>query len=151
MYRNNGFLNFIFACIPGVGYMYNGLLKKGVEILTIFIAAPILLDLFMLGDLIPLVIVPLWFYSFFSTYNIIRRREAGEVIEDQSVLFGTDKIKLQQGNMKLLGVILILVGAFSIASRILRELHIWNVIRGYAAPVVFIILGLYILVKNIKE
>lgn len=37
--KKNGFLTFIFACIPGAGQMYYGYMQRGLSLITMFIAA----------------------------------------------------------------------------------------------------------------
>ena len=34
--KKNGFLTFVFACIPGAGQMYYGYMKRGLSMITIF-------------------------------------------------------------------------------------------------------------------
>ena len=36
--KKNGFLTFIFACIPGAGQMYYGYMQRGLSLITMFIA-----------------------------------------------------------------------------------------------------------------
>ena len=61
--KKNGFLTFIFACIPGAGQMYYGYMQRGLSIAMMLIR---------LHDGGPPVINPLlflclviWMYSFF--------------------------------------------------------------------------------------
>lgn len=45
MERRNGFLTFLTSLIPGVGYMYLGLMRKGIEAFLVFLLVPRILDL----------------------------------------------------------------------------------------------------------
>ena len=38
--KKNGFLTFIFACIPGAGQMYYGYMQRGLSIETLDFARP---------------------------------------------------------------------------------------------------------------
>ncbi len=149
--NRNGFVNFICACIPGVGYMYNGLLKKGLELLIIFLLVPVVLDIIGLSSLEAVIMVPLWFYSFFGTYSVVNRQQSGEAIQDESIFLGNKGLNMKNANMKICGFGLILLGTLSILNRILKDMDIWYMVRSYVAPIVFIALGVYILLKNNKS
>ncbi|MHC1686016.1 MAG: hypothetical protein AB6733_24325 [Clostridiaceae bacterium] len=147
--RQNGFLTFIFSLIPGAGMMYMGLTRMGAEILLIFLGAA------MLGDMISfpafLIMVPLWFYSFFKTYEYGRKIERGEYIQDKSILFGEGNVMSTMSNnsgIKIFAVILIIFGSLSLVNRIFQELNIYHYVKGYMTPLVFIAIGLYILFKR---
>ena len=60
--KKNGFLTFVFACIPGAGQMYYGYMKRGLSMITIFC-----LGVVVAAIIAPMVIVcPIvWMYSFF--------------------------------------------------------------------------------------
>ncbi|WP_055669216.1 hypothetical protein [Desnuesiella massiliensis] len=151
MNRNDRFVNFILACIPGVGYMYNGLLLKGLELLGIFIMAPVILDFAALDELTPVIMVPLWFYGFFDTFNVARRREAGEVIQDRGFILGNNRAfngQLQDNSMKFIGILLIILGILSLTNRILRTMNLMFIVKSYLIPIFFILLGIYIIFKD---
>lgn len=77
--KKNGFLTFIFACIPGAGQMYYGYMQRGLSIAMMLIlcvmAATVIQPLLFLCLVI-------WMYSFFDTYDLIRHMAAGEPKED---------------------------------------------------------------------
>ncbi len=77
--KKNGFLTFIFACIPGAGQMYYGYMQRGLSI------AMILILCVMAATLVDVLFVWLchrWMYSFFDTYDLIRHMAAGEPKDD---------------------------------------------------------------------
>lgn len=83
--KKNGFLTFIFACIPGAGQMYYGYMQRGLSLITMFIAC------FIVGAIInPLAALAIivWMYSFFDTYDLIRHMAAGEPKEDSLLVLG---------------------------------------------------------------
>ena len=83
--KKNGFLTFIFACIPGAGQMYYGYMKRGLSMITffcLFIMAGTLVDVLVVGSII------VWMYSFFDTYDLIRHMAAGEPKEDSLLVLG---------------------------------------------------------------
>ena len=83
--KKNGFLTFIFACIPGAGQMYYGYMQRGLSLITMFIAC------FIVGAIInPLaaLAIVIWMYSFFDTYDLVRHLAAGDPKEDGLLLIG---------------------------------------------------------------
>lgn len=147
--RRNGFFTFIFALIPGAGMMYMGLTRMGAEILLIFLGAGMLGD--MIGFPSALIMVPLWFYSFFKTFDYSKKIERGEYIEDRSIMFGEGNVMNSMNNnsgLKIFAILLVVFGSLSLLNRIFQQLHIYSYVRGYMAPLVFIAIGLYILFRR---
>jgi hypothetical protein len=160
------FLNFICACVPGVGYMYNGLQRKGFEALILFICVTSVFDFFGIGLLSAVIGFPLWFYCFFDTFNVYRRRMSGEYIEDTGFIYqltGRDYFNrenvdpnmrsvatMNSRGAKFVGVVLIVVGAIILSQRIL-DFEIWRTVRMYIVPVLFIFGGAYILLKDVRR
>lgn len=153
MNRNNGFLNFVCACIPGVGLMYNGLIKKGLSILFLFMAVDFLGDTLWLSSISTVILVPLWFYSFFKTYEVNKRLRNGEYIQDE-FLFGGDVTGELSGKLNgkyevIFGVLFIAVGALAILNRYFGPM-VYN-LRRIGGPVIFIVIGLFILYKSFMK
>lgn len=139
--KKNGFLTFIFACIPGAGQMYYGYMQRGLSIAMMLIlcvmAATVIQPLLFLCLVI-------WMYSFFDTYDLIRHMAAGEPKEDSLLVPGNyEEIKklLPQHN-KLIGWGLIgfgvwalydlLIGnwVYKILTNVLGYGHAWDIING---------------------
>ena len=139
--KKNGFLTFIFACIPGAGQMYYGYMQRGLSLITMFIAC------FIVGAIInPLVALAIivWMYSFFDTYDLVRHLAAGDPKEDGLLLVGNfdDVKKLIPQHTKLVGWGLIgfgvwalydlLIGnwVYKILTNVLGYGHAWDIING---------------------
>lgn len=139
--KKNGFLTFIFACIPGAGQMYYGYMQRGLSIAMMLIlcvmAATVVQPLLFLCLVI-------WMYSFFDTYDLIRHMAAGEPKEDSLLVLGNyEEIKklLPQHN-RLIGWGLIgfgvwalydlLIGnwVYKILTNVLGYGHAWDIING---------------------
>lgn len=139
--KKNGFLTFIFACIPGAGQMYYGYMQRGLSIAMMLIlcvmAATVIQPLLFLCLVI-------WMYSFFDTYDLIRHMAAGEPKEDSLLVLGNyEEIKklLPQHN-RLIGWGLIgfgvwalydlLIGnwVYKILTNVLGYGHAWDIING---------------------
>ena len=75
MKRKHGFLLFLTSCIPGCGEMYQGYMKRGMSILTIFCGIFALAVFLEIGALAVLML-PVWLFSFFDSYNLRAQTEA---------------------------------------------------------------------------
>ena len=62
-YEKNGFLTFIFACIPGAGQMYYGYMQRGLSIAMILILC--VMAATVVEPLLFLCLV-IWMYSFLT-------------------------------------------------------------------------------------
>ena len=82
----NGILTFIFAFCPGAGQMYQGYMKRGLSLITMFCLSVVIgvstLEVLTIGCVI------VWMYSFFDTYDLIRHMAAGEPKEDSLLVLG---------------------------------------------------------------
>ena len=110
--KKNGILTLLFACIPGAGQMYQGYMKRGLSLITLFflcIMAGMLLEPLVLTALI------VWMYSFFDTFNLRAQFIAGTApADDYLVHFNTKDARLTlffRDSHKLLGWALIALGA----------------------------------------
>lgn len=139
--KKNGFLTFIFACIPGAGQMCYGYMQRGLSLITMFIAC------FIVGAIInPLAALAIivWMYSFFDTYDLVRHLAAGDPKEDGLLLVDNfdDVKKLIPQHTKLVGWGLIgfgvwalydlLIGnwVYRILTNVLGYEYAWDIING---------------------
>ncbi len=81
MTRKNPFLLFLSACIPGCGQMYQGYMKRGLSLMSLFAVIIGLATWLYFGQL-ALALPVLWLYSFFDTYNLSRALQNGEAEPD---------------------------------------------------------------------
>ena len=110
--KKNGILTFLFAFVPGAGQMYQGYMKRGLSLITLFflcIMAGMLLEPLVLTALI------VWMYSFFDTFNLRAQFIAGTApADDYLVHFNTKVARLTlffRDSHKLVGWALIALGA----------------------------------------
>jgi len=108
----NGILTFFFAFVPGAGQMYQGYMKRGLSLITmfcLFVAAGSLLGPLVVGCAI------VWMYSFFDTFNLRAQVGAGTApADDYLVHINWHDKRMDQFMMdshKLLGWGLIALGA----------------------------------------
>ncbi|MDD3140341.1 MAG: hypothetical protein PHX08_15405, partial [Lachnospiraceae bacterium] len=67
--KKNGFLTFVFSCLPGAGEMYMGFFKQGVSIMSLFFLLIFVSSWMNMGALMYISPV-IWFYSFFHANNL---------------------------------------------------------------------------------
>lgn len=139
--KKNGFLTFIFACIPGAGQMYYGYMQRGLSIAMMLILCVMAATVIMPVLFLCLVI---WMYSFFDTYDLVRHLAAGDPKEDGLLLVGNfdDVKKLIPQHTKLVGWGLIgfgvwalydlLIGnwVYRILTNVLGYGYAWDIING---------------------
>lgn len=150
MKNRNGFLNFLLACMPGAGFMYNGLMRSGAELMLLFIGVMTFSDMSGIG-FVGILSVPIWFYSFFKTFEIARRIDRGEIVEDKSIFFGEGNVIREMDNnsgLKIVAILLIVFGSISLLNKVFQQFNIYYQVRGYLAPIFFIGIGAYILLKR---
>ena len=111
--KKNAFLTFIFACIPGAGQMYQGYMKRGLSLITMFCLFIIVgsatgLDALVVGCIV------VYMYSFFDTFNLRAQIIAENAPADDYLVHINWKDKRMQDFMmdshKLLGWGLIALG-----------------------------------------
>ena len=126
----NGFLTLICAFCPGAGQMYQGYMKRGLSLISFFCLGIVLGSIF--DPLIALILI-VWMYSFFDTFNLRAQLGAGTAPADDYLVHFNPKDKRLQEFMldshKLLGWGLIALGALAayqnIFMRALDDL-MWN-------------------------
>lgn len=108
----NGILTFIFAFCPGAGQMYQGYMKRGLSLITMFCVA------FGAGTLLEVLYVAMpivWMYSFFDTFNLRAQIIADTAPEDDYLIhFDPRDKRLARALLdshKLVGWLLIAFGA----------------------------------------
>ena len=117
MKRKHGLLLFIAACIPGCGQMYQGYMKRGISILTAFCAVFALAVFLEIGALAVLML-PLWLFSFFDSYNLRGQTDAQAEANPDAYLFGLSDMDSQRMSdllrkrHSLVGWVLVLLGVY---------------------------------------
>ena len=133
----NGILTFLFAFCPGAGQMYQGYMKRGLSLITMFCVA------FGAGTLLEVLYVAMpivWMYSFFDTFNLRAQIIADTAPEDDYLIhFDPRDKRLARALLdshKLVGWLLIAFGAL-----IAYQIHIMNTLGdlvyrwGHSSPV----------------
>jgi hypothetical protein len=163
--KRSSFLTFMSALIPGLGYMYLGLMKKGIQAMVIFFLIEPLFNFIGLGWLADIILIPLWFYLLFDTFNIAHKLDRGEFVSDSDFIFNQyhhlnkkenlndDTIKnIRDRGSLIIGSVLVIVGTLSIINKLFPNNAIYDFIKQsigtYFVPVLFVFLGIYLLIKK---
>lgn len=68
--EKNKFFMFLFAMVPGMSHMYLGMMKKGVFLMSLFLAPLALIFLTRGGlEIVSCILPVVWCYSFFDTFR----------------------------------------------------------------------------------
>lgn len=118
--RKSGFLTFIFSFLPGAGQMYQGYMKRGISIMSVFAFSIVLISTFQMV-LFSLMTAVIWFAAFFDTYRVAgrtaeeRQNTPDEWIWNQ-VDFGQKKVTFNQH--RALGIGCIVLGSWFLLEQI---------------------------------
>jgi len=165
MQKRSNFLTFISSLVPGLGYMYLGLMKKGIQAMVIFFLINPLFSFIGLGWLADIIQIPLWFYLFFDTFNIAHKLDRGEFVSDSDFIFNqyhhlSKRENLSDDNVNnmrdkgglIIGSVLVIIGVLSIINKLFPNNAIYDFIKQsigtYFVPVLFVFVGVYLLVKK---
>lgn len=119
----NGFLTFCCAFIPGAGQMYQGYMKRG---LSLILTACLIGMVSSLLNPVLLLLVVVWMYSFFDTFNLRAQILADTAPEDDYLIhFDPRDRRLARALLdshKLVGWALIAFGALIAYENIIMNL-----------------------------
>lgn len=122
--KKNGILTFLFAFVPGAGQMYQGYMKRGLSLITLFFLC-IMAGMLLLEQLVLTALI-VWMYSFFDTFNLRAQFIAGTApADDYLVHFNTKDARLTlffRDSHKLVGWALIAFGALIAYENIIMNL-----------------------------
>ena len=124
-----GIVFFMFSCIPGCGQMHQGYMKRGIS-QTALVTAVLFFAIFLEMGALAVIIVPMWLYSFFDSYNLRRQRMEGTEDED-AYLFGMSDLDarrmtaLLSRRHSIIGWVLVLMGLYMLYSTVVRRVLDW--------------------------
>ena len=147
------FAFFCFAVVPGAAQMYMNLFKRGFQLMFGFIASIVLFSYINTESMMPLIIIPTWFFSFFDSYAIRRRLRKGELVED-NVIFD---YKILIGNKKVVGIVMLVLGILGVANAFEHSViqnifggQLYWAVKRSIIPIALVLGGAYILSRSKK-
>ncbi|KLU61091.1 hypothetical protein CEB3_c26610 [Peptococcaceae bacterium CEB3] len=149
---------FCFSLIPGAAHMNLGLFRRGLQLMLIVLGTIFLAGMFNLTALIPVVIIPAWFFSFFESHHLRRQLEQGKILEDRGFYASQafDYSFLLKKN-RLLGGILLVLGFLGfmqvLESNLIYRLsgevqRYYFLLRDSIIPLGLILVGIYLIRKG---
>lgn len=139
------FWAFVLSLIPGAGYFYLGLMKRGLQTMVIFFGTIFISAIAHMEALTAFVAPVLLFYSVFDTQQLLSRINRGEEVEDRDLLNWGG----WQARRSLIGAGLIILGLFALLDNLLPYFFNPHLMRDFFPPLVIIGTGVYILYRNI--
>jgi uncharacterized membrane protein YfbV (UPF0208 family) len=103
--------------------------------------------------MIPLIIIPTWFFSFFDSYAIRRRLRKGELVEDITIF----DYKVIFENKRVVGIVMLVLGMLGVVNAF-EHSAIQNIFGGQLywavkrsiVPVALVLAGVFILKRSKK-
>lgn len=145
----NGFLTFCFAFWPGAGQMYQGYMKRGLSLISLFCGGFVLA---WLAEPLLVVMPIVWMYSFFDTFNLRAQLGAGNApADDYLVHLGRDESleRLLARRHKLFGWALVALGAYVFYDSFVME-FLENLIWRYDVHN-WLVWGLYEALRQVPQ
>lgn len=141
----NALLSFLLSLIPGVGYMYLGLMNRGLQTLIIFFGAIFVADITRIHALAPLVLPVLIFYSIFDTLQLTRKIRDGVPVKDQLLI----DLGGSSNWHSILGYALVAVGVLALVNNIVPHyFYQYDVLNRVIPPLLITGAGAFILYRN---
>lgn len=141
------FWAFVLSLVPGVGYLYLGLMRRGMQTMFIFYGAIFLAVITEFGAIPALVLPVTMFYTIFDTLQLLKQMNEGHCVEDK-LLF---EMGLLEARGSLIGTGLIILGALALLNNLLPRFFSYHYLMNrYIAPVLIVALGIYILYRNTR-
>lgn len=128
-----GCWHLLWACVPGCGQMCQGYMKRGIS-QTIIATALLFVAVFLEMGVLAVLIVPLWLYSFFDSFNLRRQIREGMAPEDE-FMFGLSEMdsrkltRILSRRGSLIGWVLVAVGLYNVYQILARR--ILGTLRDY--------------------
>lgn len=156
MRGENKTINFICACIPGVGFLYNGLYKKGISFIVLWFFLVNIGNFFGLRFITSIISIPIWFYCFFKTFDVNKKVLKGEYVEDEYLFIGKESNFDLNGKLfRYFGIALVVIGALAIIKNIFEDffihMSIYKFLSPYILPFIFILIGIFIIIENFRK
>lgn len=138
---------FIFSVIPGVGYLYLGLMNRGLQAMVVFFGSIFVSGFIGFEEIMALVAPVVVFYSIFDTQQLVKEINAGIIPADKE-FFDFKRISFSH---RWVGYGLIGLGMLALIRNVPFFFPFWNYLRGTVPPLVIIGVGVAILYKNTKR
>lgn len=145
--KKSRFWAFLFSIIPGVGYLYLGLMNRGLQTMILFFGSIFVASFIGFDQLMALVVPVVMFYTIFDTQQLVKIINSGTSPEDEP-FFDIKKIPVTQN---WIAYTLIVIGVLAIFNNVLPSFPFWWQVKRMIPPILIIGLGTAILYRNTKK
>lgn len=137
----------LISLLPGGGYMYLGLMNRGLQTMVIFFGTIFIAAMTNIGEITALVLPVTMFYSIFDTLQLARQMNEGVLIEDKPII---DTGKHTNWH-NLLGCALLGIGLLALANNFLPYLFDYWFMHKLFSPLLIIAAGIFILYRSLRR
>ncbi|MTI85182.1 MAG: hypothetical protein FH756_15120 [Firmicutes bacterium] len=142
------FWAFVSSLIPGVGYMYLGLMRRGLESMILFFGTIFVSSIIHMDELVPFVLPVIFFYSIFDTQRLVGQMIDGYQVRDQALL-DWEKIGSRS---TIIAYVLIGLGTLALLNNLLPQVFFYNGLANRLVPPLLILgLGIFILYRSTRK
>jgi len=138
---------FVFSLVPGVGYLYLGLMNRGLQTMVLFFGAIFVASFIGFGEIMALIVPVVMFYSIFDTQQLVKSINAGDRPEDKQFF----DIKQIPYTHNWIGWGLIVIGILALIRHVPFFWSFWPTFNRLLPPVMIIGIGILILYRNTKK
>lgn len=144
--RKSRFWALVLSLIPGVGYMYLGLMNRGLQTMVLFFGSVFVTSFIGFEELMALVAPVVVFYSIFDTQQMLKKLNEGAPVEDR-LFFDIKSIPF---NQSWLGYGLLIIGILALLHNI-PYFPFWMTFKRFLPPLMIIGLGVWILFSTTRK
>lgn len=108
--QKSRFWAFVFSLIPGVGYLYLGLMNRGLQTMLLFFGSIFVSSFINFEQIMALVVPVVMFYSIFDTQQLVKDMNSGEQVVDRQLF----DLKAIPFNQSWIGYGLIAIGLMAL-------------------------------------
>jgi len=137
----------LISLLPGAGYMYLGLMNRGLQTMVIFFGTIFVASMTGIDEIVPLILPVVMFYSIFDTLQLARQMNEGVLIEDKP-LIDTGK---HTNWHNLLGYGLVGIGLLALANNFLPYHFDYWFMHKLFSPLLIIAVGIFILYRSLRR
>lgn len=146
--KKKRFWAFMFSLVPGMGYMYLGLMNRGLQTMVLFFGSIFVSGFIGFEQLMALIAPVVIFYSIFDTQQVVKDINKGITVVDRP-LFDTKKLPFTQA---WLGYVLIVVGLLALLQNVMPYYFpFWMALKRVIPPALIIAAGIAILYRNTRK
>ncbi|GBF31970.1 membrane protein [Desulfocucumis palustris] len=139
--NKSGFIALLMSMIPGGGYLYLGLMKRGLQTMLLFFGTIFISAAIQMEELTALILPIIYFYTVFDTQQYVKNINRGYPIEDRELFdWGS-----WENKRSIIGIALIIIGAMALFNNFAHYLIPYRLIKNALPPILIIGVGMYIL------